>query len=87
MERAVIMSRGMIEPQDLPGLVTSKAQVKMVLPETGTLREIVTEVEKIVIARALKTNNGNRVHTAQALDISRRTLLMKIEEYALEKEK
>lgn len=86
LERTVIMSGGMIEPHDLSDLVSCKQNPRIVLPETGTLREIISEVEKIVIDRALKANKGNRVRTAQALDISRRTLLMKIEEYGLEKE-
>ncbi|SDF86490.1 sigma-54-dependent transcriptional regulator [Sporolituus thermophilus] len=86
LERAVIMSSGVIGVQDLPGLTTAAASPAIVIPETGTLREILHQVEKQVIARALKAHHGNRVKTAQALDISRRALLYKIEEYGLGRE-
>lgn len=85
LERAVIMSRGMIEIQDLPGLTPVPIGFRQVaVPETGTLKDIIRQVEKVVITRTLKKNGGNRVKTAQDLDISRRALLYKIKEYGLD---
>lgn len=86
LERAVILSSGVIDVQDLPGIIPLKQAPPRFLPKSGTLKEILGKVEKQVIADALKAHNGNRVKTAQALDISRRTLLYKIEEYGLEKQ-
>lgn len=86
LERAVIMSNGIISSEDFPGLSPKSCAGKVIIPETGTLKEILHQVEKQVILRALKEHHGNRVRTAQALDISRRALLYKIEEYGLGKE-
>lgn len=86
LERAVIMSNGIISSEDFPGLLPKTQTGKVLIPETGTLKEILHQVEKQIIVRALKEQHGNRVRTAQALDISRRALLYKIEEYGLGKE-
>lgn len=83
LERAVIMSGGMIEYDDVPRLKEVKSRSGLKVPETGTLREIIEQVERMVIAKALAENNFNRVKTSQVLDISRRTLQKKIEEYGL----
>lgn len=85
LERAVIMSGGVIGVSDLPGLAPGDAPTHPVIPESGTFREIMHGVERQVIARALKACGGSRVKTAQALDISRRALLYKIEEHGLGK--
>ena len=55
----------------------------MAVPESGTYREQMHRVEKQIIENALRQNNGNRVKTAKALDISRRALLYKIDEHGL----
>lgn len=83
LERALIMSNGVIDVQDLPGIVSPKHDPQIVLLEKGTLKEVLRNVEKQVIGNALKAHDYNRVRTAQALDISRRALLYKIEEYGL----
>ena len=85
LERAVIMSNGVIDVQDLPGIIPSHKAPQIVVLERGTLKEVLHHVERQVIANALQANGNNRVKTAQALDISRRALLYKIEEYGLEK--
>jgi two-component system response regulator AtoC len=82
IERSVIMSGGVIGVDDLPRLnETKKSPVE--IPSTGTLREILRSVEKEVINRALKQHNGNKVKTAQTLDMSRRALLYKLGDYGL----
>lgn len=83
IERSVIMSGGVIDVQDLPGL-SAVQKLPVEVPVTGTLREILRAVEKEVISRALKQHNGNKLRTAQALDMSRRALLYKLQEYHLE---
>ncbi len=85
LERAVIMSSGVIGVQDLPGLAGDGDQPQVAIPHAGTLRDIMHRVEKQVIARALKACGGNRGKTAQALDISRRALQYKIDEHGLGK--
>ena len=85
MERAIIMSDGVISAHDLPSISVSSEKPSLIVNEEGTLKDILHRVEKQVIADALKANGGNRVKTAQALDMSRRALIYKIEEYGLGK--
>jgi two-component system response regulator AtoC len=83
MERAVILSQGVIDVMDLPGLLPAEELPVVAVPETGTYREQMQKVEKQIIENALRQNQGNRVKTAKALDISRRALLYKIDEHGL----
>ena len=83
MERAVILSQGVIDVMDLPGLLPVTELPVVAVPESGTYREQMHRVEKQIIENALRQNHGNRVKTAKALDISRRALLYKIDEHGL----
>lgn len=83
LERAVIMSTGVISPAELPGLLQPDSADLTALPEGKSLKEIMQQVEKTVIARTLAKYQGNRVQTAKVLDISRRALQYKIEQYGL----
>jgi len=83
MERAVIMSQGVIDVMDLPGVLPAAELPVVVVPENGTYREQMRQVEKQILENALRQNQGNRVRTAKALDISRRALLYKIDEHGL----
>lgn len=56
-----------------------------VLPEN--LRDAVKAVERETIARALQKTKGNKVQAAKTLEISRRALQYKMEEYGLDDEK
>lgn len=47
----------------------------------GTIGEILSQFERIVIAKALELNANNRSQTAQMLGISRRHLLRKLEQW------
>jgi two-component system response regulator AtoC len=91
LERAVIMSSGVIDVADLPGIqnvvpvsaVPVEGSEAVTVPLGGSLKEMVRILEREVIVRTLKKHNGNRLHSAAALDISRRALLYKLEEYGL----
>lgn len=85
LERAVIMSNGVIDVDHFSNLSLENDNKKINIPRVGTLKEILRQVERDVIAKTLKDHCGNRVRTAQELNISRRALLYKIEEYGLEK--
>ncbi|MBP2663391.1 MAG: two component, sigma54 specific, transcriptional regulator, Fis family [Firmicutes bacterium] len=85
LERAVILSQGIVDVPDLPGLLPSNEQSVVSVSETNTLKDSMRRVEKQIIANMLKQHNGNKVKTAQALDISRRALLYKIVEHGLSK--
>lgn len=49
----------------------------------GTLADQMDEMEKKVLARALKACGGNKSQTAKKLQISLRTLYYKLEKYNL----
>ena len=83
LERAVILSQGVIDVDDMPGLLPADELPVISIPKSGTYREQMRQVEKQIIVNALKQHNGNRVQTAKALEISRRALLYKIEEHGL----
>lgn len=85
MERAVILSQGVIDVTDLPGLLPAAELPVVAVPENGTYREQMRTVEKQIIENALRQHHGNRVKTAKALEISRRALLYKIDEHGLGK--
>lgn len=85
LERAVILSQGIIDVPDLPGLLPTHEQGIVPLDGTNTLKDSMRRIEKEIIAKMLKQQNGNKVKTAQALDISRRALLYKIVEHGLGK--
>lgn len=50
-----------------------------------SFKEIVADVEKKIILKALNDNNWNRQQTARALNLNRRSLYDKIKEYKLDK--
>ena len=91
LERAVVMSNGVIDLPDVSGirnpLLASTPRLErmeeIVVPFGGTLREMTHCLEREIIIRTLKKHGGNRMRSAQALDISRRSLLYKLEEHGL----
>jgi two-component system response regulator AtoC len=87
IERAVILSQGVIDVHDFPGILPPNSNSIVAVAETGDLKESMRRVEKQIIADALRAHKGNQVKTAQFLHISRRALLYKIGEYGLGKMK
>ncbi len=88
VEHAVTMSNSrVILPEHLP-LNTFGEEVVEHHAVTSTgfrpLREVLAEVEKGHITEALKLTKGNRAHAAKLLQISRRGLIYKIQEYGLD---
>lgn len=90
IEHAIVMGNGqVILLEDLPmEILLTENKKTLHTPDVnskqGTLREMVKALEKDAIAVALKKTEGNKLRTAKLLDISRRALQYKIEEYGLE---
>lgn len=85
-ERAVLMSSGpVLTVEDLPlSLQKSNRRVEWLGEIQGdSLKEIVAEVEREVILKALEENNWNRSATAQALKINRSSLYAKMKELGI----
>lgn len=85
-ERAVLMSsRPLLTVEDLPHSLRKKDRRIEWLGEIqgDSLKEIVAEVEREVILKALAENNWNRTATAQALKINRSSLYAKMKEFGI----
>lgn len=88
IERIVVLSRGdEITLDDLPGFLRREPAVAeefhFELPAQGISLE---GMEKELIVRALEKFNWNQTHAAQYLDISRKTLIYRMEKFGLRKE-
>jgi DNA-binding NtrC family response regulator len=88
IERVVVLSRGDdITLSDLPEFLRRERspaeEFHFDLPPQGISLE---GVEKELIVRALEKFNWNQTHAAQYLDISRKTLIYRMEKFGLRKE-
>jgi two-component system, NtrC family, response regulator AtoC len=89
LERATLLCNGnIIGPEDLPGekfaspaLIHNRPSQPMpAMPGSGTPE---FEAERQRIMQALETNGGNQTLAARALGISRRTMLNRLDAYAI----
>jgi two-component system NtrC family response regulator len=88
IERLVVLSSGdEIRLQDLPEFLRSQKPgheaIHVELPPQGISLEA---VEKELILKALKKFDGNQTKAAAFLDISRRTLIYRMEKYGFHKQ-
>lgn len=82
MERASILARGgVIHPSHLPPALRPGSETKH---EEGEETKSVHEMEKRLILKTLEEMGGNRTRAAEALCISRRTLLYKLKRYGVD---
>ena len=85
LERLLVLSSGNIIteddlPEELRRVSTATAPFSIDLPEEGVSLE---GIEKELIERALERFSGNQTHAARYLDISRRTLIYRMEKHNL----
>ena len=82
VESAVVMCSGsQISLEDLPPTIRGAAETSVIHVPMGIT---LAEAEKIIIQQNLAANQGNKSKTADVLDIGRKTLHRKLEEYQLE---
>ena len=89
IERIVVLSRGdEIALDDLPDFLRRERPaveaLHLDLPPHGISLEA---VEKELIVRALEKFNWNQTHAAQYLDLSRKTLIYRMEKFGLKKDR
>lgn len=89
IERALVLDRdGVLGPDDLPERLTSTGQrignLRIELPDEGISLE---DVEKELLLAALEKNNWNQTRAAAYLNITRSTLLYRMQKFGLEREK
>ncbi len=85
IERAGIVSEGMIRPEDLPAHIRSpgrsrSSQGRFELPEEGIQLD---EFEKELIHQALEKARGNKTRAAELLGITRRRLYSMMERFGI----
>jgi|AntRauTorckE5430_2_1112549.scaffolds.fasta_scaffold04720_2 two-component system response regulator HydG len=77
IQRALIMSDGIIRAKDLPGYIhTAASDQERLVPSTGLLS--LAEVEYRHIQKVLAAVDGNKTAAAKILGINRKTLRMKL---------
>ena len=79
---AIMCQSNLIHPQDLPLRIQKQVAVGEPVKD-ATLAEILSGVERRIIAEALEMEGDNRTRTAARLGITRKTLLAKITAYGL----
>jgi DNA-binding NtrC family response regulator len=89
IERMIVLSRGgEVTINDLPEPLRRERpaleSLQLDLPPHGISLEA---VEKELILRALKKFNWNQTHAAQYLDLSRKTLIYRMEKFGLQRER
>jgi two-component system NtrC family response regulator len=85
IERLAVLNKGeAIRPEDLPLEMRQAknriANITLELPDGGISLE---HVEKEILLRALEKNRGNQTHAAQYLNITRKTLIYRMEKYGI----
>jgi DNA-binding NtrC family response regulator len=86
IQSAMILSlEGTIDVQQLPVRVKGYEQndIPLSLGDNNDIREVNAQVEKELIQETLRKFAGNRTLTAEALNISRKTLFNKMKKYGL----
>lgn len=84
VESAVVMCSGSeITLEDLPPTVRGAVESNVIHVPVGIT---MAEAEKIIIQQNLAANGGNKSKTAEVLDIGRKTLHRKLEEYETDSE-
>ena len=89
IERALVLDKdGMIQLDDLPDRLQSRehrvANLRMELPDEGISLE---DVERELLVAALDKHNWNQTRAAAFLNITRSTLLYRMEKFGLQKDK
>jgi len=85
VEHLVVLGKGdVIKPEHLPPEVRQTksrvSSISLTLPEQGISLE---EVEKQILLQALEKHRWNQTNAARYLDISRKTLIYRMEKYGL----
>ncbi len=88
IQSAMILTPGeVIQTEHLPLRIKGYEQIEIIAStenEKGGIKEINAQVEKELILETLKKHNFNRTLTAEALNISRKTLFNKMKRYGLD---
>lgn len=87
LKRAVVMADNEIRPEHFPAVLSEKTGCgyRSDRSDSGSLEFLLEEAEKEIICAQLQRHGSNVSKTADALQISRRTLQRKIKQFAIDK--
>jgi two-component system response regulator HydG len=84
VERGIILMRGdYLDEESLPFTVRRWAETREGGAETGSPPHSLEEAERMVIGNILRETGGNKSEAARRLNITRKTLLSKLNKYGL----
>lgn len=85
IERGVILMRGdHLDERSLPLSLHRAETEPEETPPADAVPSSLEEAEKLVLSRTLEATDGNRSEAARRLNITRKTLLSKINKYGLD---
>jgi two-component system response regulator AtoC len=86
IERGLVLAEGAIDVESLPDIIRGRvgADYSDEIPADCLSLKVAEEmIERRLIRKALEQTKGNRTHAARILEISHRSLLYKLKEYAI----
>ncbi|MEW6517330.1 MAG: sigma-54 dependent transcriptional regulator [candidate division FCPU426 bacterium] len=96
MKRAAILATDAVQPEHLPEAVTGRntasrpsalliqTDLNEIRPIKEVSREVVAQIERELIQRALERSGGNKLKTARWLGIDYKTLFNKLKQYRID---
>jgi two-component system response regulator AtoC len=86
IERGLVLAEGAIDVDSLPDVILGRAGAVYsdeIPADCLSLKVAEEMIERRLIRKALEQTKGNRTHAARILEISHRSLLYKLKEYAI----
>jgi transcriptional regulator with GAF, ATPase, and Fis domain len=87
VERAAVMSDGMIQPSHIPSHIVGDLESQMImpsLPEGASINERLKEIEKGMIIQALRKTGGVQARAAELLGLTQRSMWHKIKKHDID---
>jgi transcriptional regulator with GAF, ATPase, and Fis domain len=86
IERAAVMSDGMIQPAHIPPHIAGdmESQIMPSLPESASINDRLREIEKGIIIQALKQTRGVQARAAELLGLTQRSMWHKIKKHNID---
>jgi transcriptional regulator with GAF, ATPase, and Fis domain len=86
IERAAVMSDGMIQPAHLQPHIAGDLESQIIpsLPESASINDRLREIEKAMIIQALKKTRGVQARAAELLGLTQRSMWHKIKKHSID---
>jgi len=86
VERAAVMSDGMIQPSHIPPHIAGDLESRVVpaMPESASINDRLREIEKGMIVQALRKTGGVQARAAELLGLTQRSMWHKIKKHDID---